>query len=76
MTAQNLAVILCKQEREGDTEIEPWGVLLNRHYSDYRRAAPALLPDPVPTDFNSLTPWLFEVSTEDFVLLFVIRMLY
>lgn len=55
MTAQSLAVILLKQEREGDGEIVP-GALLNRHYSDYRRAAPALLPDPDPTDFNSHTP--------------------
>ena len=62
-------MILCKQEREGDGEIVPQGFLLNRHYSDYRRAAPALLPDPVPTDFNSLSPWLFQLSTEDVVLL-------
>lgn len=73
MATQSQAVILCKWER--DAEIVPWGVLLNRHYSDYRRAAPALLPDPVPTAFNSLTPWLCELSTGDIVLLFVLGML-
>lgn len=34
------------------------GVVLSRHYSDYGRAAPALLPDPASADFNSLSPWM------------------
>jgi len=36
--------MLLKQEREME-RLCP-GALSNRHYSDYRRAAPALMPDP------------------------------
>lgn len=50
------------------------GVLLNRHYSDYRRAAPALLPDLIPTDSNSLS--LCGLSSWDVVLSFALEMLY
>lgn len=45
---RSLVVMLCEQDGEGDGEIMPQGFSMNRHYSDYRRAAPALLPARPP----------------------------
>lgn len=34
-----------------------------------QEGCPSFLPDPVPTDFNSLSRGMFEPSTEDIALL-------